>query len=72
MRYIVPSLLLSGTRKHELRDIKWEYFDLERRGWRIPTSKIGNARHVPLSALFQLPRWNDCSFVAPNPKTKQP
>jgi len=77
LRYIVPLLLLSGARKRELLDAKWEHFDLERRSWRIPTSKTGKARHVPLSAamlsvLAQLPRWKDCSFVAPNPKTKQP
>jgi integrase len=77
LRYIVPLLLLSGCRKRELLESKWEHFDLERRSWRIPTSKTGKARHVPLSAamlsvLSQLPRWNDCSYVVPNPKTKQP
>ena len=77
LRYIVPLLLLSGARKRELLDAKWEHFDLERRSWRIPTSKTGKARHVPLSAamlsvLSQVPRWPGCSLVVPNPKTKQP
>ena len=64
---------------HQLRllDAEWQHFDLERRSWRIPTSKTGKARHVPLSAamlsvLSQVPRWNDCSYVVPNPKTKEP
>ena len=65
------------NRKRELLDAKWEYFDLERRSWRIPTSKTGKARHVPLSAamlsvLSQVPRWPGCSYVVPNQKTKKP
>ena len=73
----MPLLLLSGARKRELLEAKWEHFDLERRSWRIPTSKTGKARHVPLSAamlsvLSQVPRWNGCSYVVANPKTKRP
>lgn len=30
LRYIVPLLLLSGARKRELLDAKWQHFDLER------------------------------------------
>ena len=77
LRYIVPLLLLSAARKRELLEAKWEYFDLERRTWRIPTSKTGKARHVPLSAavlsvLAQVPRWEGCAYVVPNPKTREP
>lgn len=77
LRYIVPLLLLTGARKRELLEAKWEYFDLDRRTWRIPTSKTGKARHVPLSAavvsvLGQLPRWEGCAYVVPNPKTREP
>ena len=74
---IVPLLLLSGARKRELLDAKWEHFDLDRRLWRIPTSKTGKARHVPLSSamlavLAQVPRIEGCAYVVPNPKTKLP
>ena len=77
LRYIVPLLLLTGCRKRELLDSKWENFDIERRTWRIPTTKAGKARHVPLSAavlsvLAQVPRLADCPYVVPNPKTRQP
>lgn len=77
LQYIVPLLLLLGCRKRELLDSQWDHFDLERRVWRIPLSKTGKARHVPLSAdvialLGQVPRWEDCPYVIPNPKTKQP
>lgn len=77
LKYIVPLLLLLGCRKRELLDSTWEQFDLDRRSWRIPISKSGKARHVPLSTtavtiLQQLPRWEGCPYVVPNPKTKEP
>lgn len=77
LRFIVPLLLLTGARKRELLDAKWEHFDLEQRRWRVPHSKGGKARYIPLSqsaldVLAQVPRWDDCSFVVPNPQTKKP
>ena len=77
LKYIVALLLMFGCRKRELLDAMWEDFDLERRIWRIPLSKSGKARHVPLSpatetVLGQLPRWNGCPYVLPNPKTRKP
>ncbi len=77
LQYIVPLLLLLGCRKRELLDSQWSHLDLERRTWRIPLSKSGKARHVPLSAdvlaiLARVPRWDDCPYVLPNPKTKKP
>lgn len=77
LKHIVALLLLMGNRKRELLDAKWSDFDLERRSWRIPLAKSGKARHVPLSnaalsVLAQLPRWDDCPYVVPNPKTRLP
>ncbi len=77
LKYIVALLLLLGCRKSELLEAKWEHFDLERRSWRIPLSKSGKARFVPLSeaavsVLEQVPRWQDCPYVVPNPTTKKP
>lgn len=77
LQYIVPLLLLLGCRKRELFDSQWSHFDLERRLWRIPLSKNGKARHVPLSSdvlaiLQELPRWPGCPYVVPNPKTLKP
>ncbi|MEN8256595.1 MAG: tyrosine-type recombinase/integrase [Thermodesulfobacteriota bacterium] len=74
LKYIVPLLLLLGCRKRELLDSRWQDFDLERRTWRIPLAKSGRARHVPLSSavlsiLDQLPRWEGCPYVIPNPDT---
>ena len=77
LQYIVPLLLMTGARKRELLEAQWEHFDLERRSWRIPMSKSGKARYVPLSAtvlevLAQLPRWPGCPYLVPNPKTRVP
>ena len=78
LRYIVPMLILTGARKREVLDAKWEDFDLRRRQWRIPMCKAGKARHVPISerVLMQLldtviSDLDGCPFVVPNPKTLQ-
>lgn len=77
LRYIVPLLILTGARKREVLDARWEDFDLDRRSWRIPITKTGKARHVPLSdgvlhVLASVPHFLDCPFVVPNPKTLRP
>ncbi len=76
LKYIVPMLILTGARKREVLDAKWSDFDLVRRAWRIPVTKSGQARHVPLSdgainILDSIPR-SDCEWAFPNPKTKLP
>lgn len=77
LKSIVTLLLLFGCRKRELLDAEWEHFDLERRNWRIPLSKSGKARNIPISdkaleVLKGLPRWKGCIYVVPNPDTKLP
>jgi integrase len=77
LKNIVPLLLLTGCRKRELLDAKWQHIDIERFTWRIPISKSGKARYVPLSTevvnlLSQLPRFEACPYVVPNPRTKLP
>jgi len=77
LKHIVVVLLFTGCRKRELLDAKWEHIDIERRLWRIPTSKSGKLRHVPLSdtvidILKQVPRFEGCPYVLPNPQTHKP
>ena len=77
LKYIVALLLMLGCRKRELLDARWEQFDLERRIWTIPLAKSGKPSHVALSLasieiLAKLPRWEDCPYVVPNPKTRKP
>jgi integrase len=75
LKHIVGLLLLTGARKGELLNAKWEHVDLERRLWFIPQTKNGRSRHVPLSApamaiIQQLPRV--CEYLVPNLKTCRP
>lgn len=74
---IVRLLLLTGARRGELLNAKWEHVDLERRVWLIPTSKTGKPRRVPLSnaavqVLEALVRYPGCPYVVPNPDTLKP
>lgn len=77
LQYIVPMLILTGARKREVLDARWEDFDFERRLWRIPTTKLGKPRHVPLSdgvmsLLSTMPRNLKSDYVFANPKTNKP
>ena len=77
LKHIVALLLLTGARVSELLRAEWRHVDLERRAWLIPTTKTGKPRHVPLSQaaidiIDQLPRFDECSYVVPNPETKLP
>lgn len=77
LKYIVPMLILTGARKREVLDAKWEDFDLDRRLWRIPTTKLGKPRHVPISdgvmsLLGSVPRVQEVVHVFANPTTGKP
>ena len=77
LRYIVPMLILTGARKREVLDARWEDFDFNRRIWRIPMSKLGKARHVPLSdgalnILSAIPHSDNCEWTFANPDTGKP
>lgn len=75
LKYIIPMLLLTGARKREVLDARWEDIDFLRQFWRIPQTKSGRERHVPLSTaamalLQQIPKHSDYIFA--NPKTNTP
>lgn len=85
LKFIIPMLILTGARKREVLDAKWEDFDVEKRSWRIPITKAGKPRHVPLSdgALQILaavhndrkqwpPNRKTTPWVFANPKTAKP
>lgn len=75
LQYIIPMLILTGARKNEVLKSRWEDFNFENRVWRIPVTKSGKARHVPISdgvilLLQSLP--HTCDYVFANPKTHKP
>ena len=47
---VVRLLLLTGARKREVLDARWEDVDWGQKSWRIPKTKSGKIRHVPLSS----------------------
>ena len=77
LRYIVPMLVMTGCRRAEVIGACWKDIDMERRLWRVPLTKSGFARHVPLSdgalqILKTVPRNARSRYVFANPKTGEP
>lgn len=70
------TLLLTGCRRDEARNMQWKEIDLERGLWHKPTTKTGVPHTVPLPArlldvLRCFPRVNEWVFPsAPNNKNK--
>ena len=74
---IISMLILTGARRGEVLNARWEDIDLSRKRWRIPYTKSGKPRTVPLSesaleVLNNVPRVEGSPFVFPNPKTGKP
>lgn len=71
-------LLVTGVRKSELLNAKWKDFNLVEKQWRIPVTKSGYARHVPLNEaamniLVSVKQMGLSGvYVFPNPKTGKP
>lgn len=75
---IVLFLLLTGARKWEALDAKWEHIYWDQRLWFIPVTKTGQPRHVPLSdgglLVLRTQRLKsfDSPWIFPNPATGEP
>ena len=77
LKYIIPMLLLTGARKREVLDARWCDIDAARCFWRIPKTKSGRERHVPLSAaalelLASIRKRANCDYIFANDKTQKP
>jgi diguanylate cyclase (GGDEF)-like protein/PAS domain S-box-containing protein len=73
---IVSLLLLTRLRVREILVAQWDDVDLDNRQWRV-TGEDGVADSVPLNTaaihlIRQLPRWEDCTHVIANPRTRRP
>ncbi len=70
-------LLLTGARRGEIANARWEHVDLQRGLLRVPLSKSGRSRHVVLSSraiecIRRLPREPGCPWLLPAPRTGRP
>lgn len=80
LQWIVLFLLYTGGRKREVLDCRWDDIDFVQQSWRIPKTKSGKVRHVPLSeqaldVLNQVKALygkHNFLFVFPNVKTGLP
>lgn len=81
LKYIVSFLLMTGARRSEALNAKWEHINYGSKTWLVPLAKSGQPRHVYLSdaALTLLDRlaseaFTDHSnpYIFPNPTTGQP
>jgi integrase len=85
LQYIIPMLIMTGARKREALNAQWTDFNLAKGLWRIPISKSGKARYVPISdGVAQLlsnvrevqATWpaamQPCPWIFPNPQTGKP
>ncbi len=73
---LIEFLLLTGARKSEASNARWENVNLETGIWTVPVSKSGKPRYIPLSraAVQVLARrkTNGSEYVFPNPRTGKP
>ena len=77
LKPIISMLLLTGARKSEVLHAKWADLDLERKRWRIPYTKSGKPRTVPLSesaleVLRSVPRVEESGYIFQSPVTGKP
>jgi integrase len=49
LQHIVLFLIYTGARKNEVLQACWQDVDWQKSSWRIPKTKSGKVRHVPLS-----------------------
>jgi len=73
---LFPLLLLTGARKGEALQARWQNIDLDRGIWLIPEAKSGHGRHIPLSAqaialLRNLPKQAENPYVFCGQKKSQ-
>jgi len=76
MADLITFLILTGARKSEASQARWENINLQTGVWTVPLSKSGKPRYIPLSQaaieLLEKRRVNGNEYVFPSPKTGRP
>ena len=81
LKYIVLGLIVTGARKREILDAKWEDLNFTSGKWKIPNTKNGEPRELPINEGFRIvlaklkyeqPGLTENPYVFPNPKTGMP
>jgi integrase len=70
-------LLLTGARRNEVTQAKWDYIDWQRRTLLVPLSKSGKPRNIALNAdaialLQSIPRQDGVDHIFPSPFSGHP
>lgn len=70
-------LLLTGARRNEITQARWDYVDFEKRTLLVPISKTGRPRTIVLSGpalalLRRIPPVADNPYIFPSPVTGRP
>jgi integrase len=73
----IKLLLLTGARRNEITQAKWEYVDWQKKMLLVPCSKSGRPRLIQLNSaalelLRSLPRQPGNAFIFPSPVTGRP
>jgi len=70
-------LLLTGARRNEITQARWDYLDWEKRTLLVPMAKSGKPRSIALNAaamdlLRSIPRLDLNPYILPSPVTGEP
>jgi integrase len=73
----IKLLLLTGARRNEITQAKWEYVDWQKKTLLVPCSKSGRPRLIQLNSaavdlMRTLPREPGNAFIFPSPVTGRP
>jgi integrase len=73
---IIRLLILTGCRKGEIENLRWQDVDFDLGFLRLPDSKTGQAirplNRAANAVLFSLPRYQGCDLVFPSEKLDRP
>jgi diguanylate cyclase (GGDEF)-like protein len=77
LRFILSLLMLTGARPGEILNARWDHLDLAAGVWRLDMPDAEPTRELRLSGpalalLAELPRWEGCAWLVPNPATRKP